>query len=149
MKKLLLIFLIFAINPTLADWSKTLEIEDSIWYIDYSTIRKDGQLVKVWLLSDNIVDTKENSSYSMELLQEIDCKKGRKRNLAKVMFSGRMGSGKIIYRSNESHEWQHIRFHVNSHEVLISSLVCQGEWLKVFENPEAGSFYFDPLSIIH
>jgi len=47
MKKLLLIFLIFAINPTLADWSKTLEIEDSIWYIDYSTIRKDGQLVKV------------------------------------------------------------------------------------------------------
>lgn len=146
MRMLLFLVLIFTINSSFAEWSKTLKIGDQIWYIDYSSIRKNEQLVKVWILADNI-NTKANLASSMEFLQEYDCREGRKRNLATIFFSDRMGSGKVIQKTQKSDEWDEIRFHTNNHASLISSLVCQSEWLKVFEDPRRGSFYFDPLSI--
>jgi len=47
-----MLFLAILITPVQAEWEKISENNDLINYIDKSTIKKDGNLRKIWRLTD-------------------------------------------------------------------------------------------------
>ena len=57
----------------MAEWTKVGEKNSTVQYIDYSTIRKEGNLSKVWGLQDRKKPDGEGA-ISDRLLIEIDCK---------------------------------------------------------------------------
>ena len=134
-KAVLILLLIAVASPVWAEWSKIFhEVDGKTLYIDLSTIRKNGQFVKVW----ELVDFKEMELgiSSAAFLKEYDCKEERERILSSNPFSGKMGSGdRILLRV--PNEWQFIL----PNREIISSFVCH-EWLKITEQ-ERGSVYLD------
>jgi len=112
--KRLLIGLILLVTTTAvgAEWTRSGSSDSDIIYVDKATIRRIGNLVKMWDLTDyktaqKTVDGK--SFLSDKGLSEFDCKEGRKRILAFSLLSGQMGNGKVIYdNSNVRDEWEPI-----------------------------------------
>ncbi|MDP1558945.1 MAG: hypothetical protein Q8L82_08630 [Nitrosomonas sp.] len=51
-KTILIFLLIITTNPAWAEWSKMGEANDRTQYIDYTSLRKNGHLVKAWSLVD-------------------------------------------------------------------------------------------------
>jgi len=104
MKKLLLTLLLaLASTGALADWTSIGESRDYpiMYYLDFSTIHKQGQNVTVWELMD--FETPQGLKGSAEkylsstLQIEFDCDKRQSRILSLNMFAGNMGSEKNIY----------------------------------------------------
>ena len=99
----LLIAALLAVFSTgaMAEWTYLTSSEDNAYdiYIDKTTIRKRGNVAKMWELRDFKAPQKEASgSYlSSRMLAEYDCVEIRQRLLALTDFSGNMGSGQIIF----------------------------------------------------
>lgn len=97
-----------------AEWTVAVENDVLMLYADRSTIRRNGNLVKMWSLSDfKTVQTSAyaigNSYLSDKTHGEYDCKKEKFRILAFTWFDGQMGGGKGVYNTSEtSLKWQPI-----------------------------------------
>ncbi|HSS29385.1 MAG TPA: surface-adhesin E family protein [Nitrospiraceae bacterium] len=62
-------------------------------YVDPDTIRRQGDFVKMWHLSNR----KTTEGYgSIKTQREYDCAEARHRLLAASIFSGHMGQGKLL-----------------------------------------------------
>ena len=61
----------------------------------------------MWILSDyKTVETDVGISYLSSKSQDVyDCGEERSRLLALTMFSGNMGSGKVVYSSSNEGKW--------------------------------------------
>ena len=69
-------------------------------YMDLKAIRKDGNLVKVWVLNDHAEREAGDLSYmSMILHQEYDCTDKKVRTLSWALYTGPMGEGEAILSS--------------------------------------------------
>ena len=80
-------------------------------YLDMATIRRNGNLVKLWDLMD-YKTTQEFSNHSFlstKQQTEYDCKEERGRQLAYSFFSGQMGSGKNVNTNNDTGKWAPIQ----------------------------------------
>ena len=77
-------------------------------YADPGTIRRKGNLVKVWHLSDfkTVQIAKGNSYLSIKAQHQYDCAEGRERILALMKFSGNMGSGNVVYEDSNERKWR-------------------------------------------
>jgi hypothetical protein len=75
-------------------------------YTDPDSIRLKGDLVKMWELSDfRTIQTVSGDSFlSRKAQKEFDCVEERARVLACAGFSGNMGSGNVIFSSNDEPE---------------------------------------------
>ena len=111
----LLIAALLAVFSTgaMAEWTHLTSREDktSDVYIDKTTIRKRGNVAKMWELRDFKAPQKEASgSYlSSRMLEEYDCVEIRQRLLALTDFSGNMGSGQIIFNHQyDNNKWADI-----------------------------------------
>lgn len=140
-KAVLILLLIAVASPVWAEWSKIFhEVDGKTHYIDLSTIRKNGQFVKVWELAD----LKEMilGISSAAFLKEYDCKEERERILSSNPFSGKMGSGDRVLLPRLPNEWKPNEWqYILPGREITSSLVCH-EWLKIIGN-ERGSIYLD------
>ena len=74
-------------------------------YIDRETIRKDGQLRRVWILHDDI-KTDQYGAKSRRLRHEYDCKNERYRFLSYSSHSERWAQGNtLLFRTPENDPW--------------------------------------------
>ena len=106
---ILIVLLVFSSSPVYAEWvevsaNKTAGV---IAYADPDTIRRTGDLVKMWSLFDlRTTHTARSNSYSsIKSLQKYDCAEDRSRALAYTKFSGNMGHGKVVYRNSDEGTW--------------------------------------------
>ena len=105
--------LLLSSDPAYAEWMKVSEIkqEGSTVYVDPSTVRRNGNLVKMWTLVDyKTLQTSGDRSYlSQQAQSEYDCVDERIRMLAFGSYSGNMASGKQVFStmfdSPETSKW--------------------------------------------
>ena len=68
------------------------------FYLARSTIRRNGELVKMWEMTDHktavVVDGKR--AWSFRNLWEYDCKGSRRRMLAATAYAGHVGKGIVV-----------------------------------------------------
>ena len=105
----LITLLLLSSSPVYAEW---VWIDDKAkdgmtTYANPDTIRRKGDLVKMWTLFDfktaeHVADT---THLSFKEQDEYDCTKLRTRRLAGRFFSGNMGSGKVVYSNATKDKW--------------------------------------------
>ena len=99
--------MLLASGAASAEWTDVGENEEFIQYVDRSTIRRNGNFVKMWDLVDykkaKVIGGKSNLSARAQ--NEYDCKEERRRFLAYTNFSGQMGSGAINYTDSDTKKW--------------------------------------------
>ena len=90
-----------------AEWTYAGEGGNYIHYVDRTTIRRNGNFVKMWDLIDfkkvEVIGGK--SDLSRRAQYEYDCKEEKMRSLALTTFSGQMGSGAVNYTDSDTEKW--------------------------------------------
>jgi hypothetical protein len=103
MRKLILIlFLALFMNSAYAAWTLVAISNDDNdnYFIDKSTIRKNGTKVKAWFLNDMKIPSKNNEEKyysSVKRLSEFDCKNETNIGLASVGTADNMGGGAVVF----------------------------------------------------
>ena len=71
-------------------------------YADLNTIRKNGNISKMWVITDwsNYQHLNNISILSGVFLHEYDCLNESSRRLTMVFYSGHMGSGDSVYNTH-------------------------------------------------
>ena len=103
-------FILLNSSPAYAEWV-TVGGNDQIGMITYAdpgTIRREGNLVKMWQLNDfKTVQTVEgNSFFSTKKQREFNCAEERTRILSATQFSGNMGTGKVVWHNSDEQKWE-------------------------------------------
>ena len=107
MRLVLCLLLTLAALPAWAQWLKASETDTSTFYIDPATIRKDGDLRKVWTIND-LKQRHKDGEMSRRSLHEYDCKEERYRTLSISEHSDPMAGGRTISSDNGSGKWNYI-----------------------------------------
>ena len=94
----LLLALLFMSGSAWADWVQVEETDNIYVYIDPSTIRKDGNLRKVWQIHD-LKKRHKDGELSRRFRMEYDCKNERYKFLSISDHSGQMASGTILLQN--------------------------------------------------
>ena len=108
MKKLLMGLLMLLVSGAAsAAWTVEGESEELTLYVDRSTIRRSGNLVKMWNLFDykTVNVFSGQSTLSSRFQSEYDCKEERARSLAFTTFSGQMLSGAVNSSIDYTEKW--------------------------------------------
>ena len=104
-KRLILCLLLaLAAVPAWAEWVRADETDSAITYIDPATIRKDGNLRRVWEIQ-NLKQRHKHGEMSRRGLFEYDCKDERSRILSFSTHSDAMARGNTIVSLNEPDTW--------------------------------------------
>ena len=79
-------------------------------YVDRETIRRQGNLVKMWQLHDykTVQTVAGDSLLSIQRHNEYNCEDPRTRMLAYTWFSSNMGRGRVVYKTSEEQQWERI-----------------------------------------
>jgi surface-adhesin protein E len=98
----LITLLVLSTAPAYAEWVDVSSGESYggfTMYTDPNTIRRKGELVKMWQLHDyKTVQTEASHSFlSLKAQSEFDCAEERVRLLAVTGFSGNMGKGNVVW----------------------------------------------------
>lgn len=76
-------------------------------YIDPSTIRRDGNLRRFWVLVD-YPPPQSDGTLSQRVYEELDCREERRRGINITSFRGSMASGDIVGSGQGEGGWQQI-----------------------------------------
>ena len=106
-KKTLLLTLMLVTGSAFAEWVKVTEAANANFYIDVDTIRKDGDLRKVWALAD-LKQRGKDDEISTRTRFEFDCKEDRRRNLSSSTHSAPMANGTTLTQLNEVGAWRDV-----------------------------------------
>ena len=104
----LITLLVLSSEPAYAEWVQIDKTGDGMTtYADPDTIRRKGDLVKVWQLSDfkTIQTVGTQSHLSFKRQSEYDCIEERTRTLAITFFSGNMGHGNVVINNSDEARW--------------------------------------------
>ena len=100
MKKILVLLLLMVSTNVFAEWTRVTESADGDMtaYIDFGTIKRKGNKVKMWVFTDfKTVQKVENYRYLSEMRRyEYDCKEETSRQLDIYFYSGNMKQGEIV-----------------------------------------------------
>jgi len=110
-RQFLRVCLVWSSGPAYAEWVLFDENDRGMsTYVDPDTIRRKGDMVKVWALTDyTIIRTVAGQSLlSSKHLNEFDCAGERIRLLAFSNFSDNMGSGKLVFSNSDEQQWEPI-----------------------------------------
>ena len=106
----LITLLLLSSGPVYAEWVLTSGNDDAglTVYVDPDTIRRKGNLVKMWQLYDykTVQTVAGDSLLSIKRYNEYDCTEERTRMLAYTWFSGNMGRGKVVYSTPDEQQWE-------------------------------------------
>jgi len=107
---LLMIFLLLSSGHVHAEWVLVSGDDGAglAVYVDPATIRRNGNLAKMWQLYDykTVQTVAGDSLLSMKRFNEYDCVEERTRMLGYTWFSGNMGSGNVVYSTSEQQPWE-------------------------------------------
>lgn len=93
--------------PAWADWVEVSKTDAFVFYVDPSTIRKNGNFRKVWVIQD-MKRRRKDGEMSTRSLPEYDCKDELSRTLWMSSHSEHMAGGKVLVNSKGSEEWRPI-----------------------------------------
>lgn len=105
----LIFLLLLSSGPAYAEWVQVGATDHGMMtvYADPDTIRRKGELVKMWSLYDF-----KTEQYvlgvpflSSKAQIEYDCADERLRGLAGAEFSGNMGKGTVVYTNSSEGKW--------------------------------------------
>ena len=108
---ILITLLVLSSVPAYAEWV-AIGYSESLGgytvYVDPNTIRRKGDLVKVWVLTDyTTLHTVAGSSFlSSKAQNEFDCAEERQHELAVTWFSGNMGNGNGVWNNSDETKWR-------------------------------------------
>ena len=109
MKKLLIgLMLLVVSGAASAEWTDVGDNDEITLYVDKTTIRRNGNLVKMWILYDfkSASVVVGLSFLSNRSQNEYDCKEEKFRILEISYFSGQMLSGKVVIsEDNMGRKW--------------------------------------------
>jgi hypothetical protein len=105
----LITLLVLNSGPAYAEWvllSKTDEAGMTV-FVDPDTIRRKGNLVKIWLLYDykTAITTGREAVFSTKMQSEYDCAGERVRTNAIFEIAGNMGKGTVVSSSLAEGPW--------------------------------------------
>ena len=107
---LLITLLVLSGGPVYAGWELTSGDDETglAVYVDPDTIRRKGNLVKMWQLYDykTVQTVAGDSLLSFKRYNEYDCTEERTRMLAYTWYSGNMGSGHVVYSTPDEQQWE-------------------------------------------
>jgi len=106
---LLTALLMLAAPQALGEWRQYgSNSQGTVFYIDFASLRKNGDFRTVWELQD--FKAPVMSALSVRILMEYDCTKKRNRALSMSAFSGHMATGKIIVTAPlKEDRWNSVR----------------------------------------
>ena len=104
LKALLLLITVFTSSSSLAQWELYAEVTEAFLYMDLSSIRKDGNLRKVWVLQD-LKQRQKEGGLSFRARMEYDCKEERFRYLSATLHSSQMAQGNLINSQTGVSNW--------------------------------------------
>jgi hypothetical protein len=107
---LLIMFLVLSSGHVYAEWV-LVSGDDAAGlavYVDPATIRRKGNLAKLWQLYDykTVQTVAGDSLLSMKRFNEYDCVQERTRMLGYTWFTGNMGNGNVVYSTTEQQPWE-------------------------------------------
>ena len=106
--KTLLLLSLFVTGSAWAEWRKTGESNDAVFYIDPATIRKGGNLRKVWTMT-NYTERQKSGILSTRQREEYDCKNERSRGLSQTQYAeANLGGQTINDLGEDSRGWRDI-----------------------------------------
>ncbi|MFL6579497.1 MAG: surface-adhesin E family protein [Burkholderiales bacterium] len=97
-----------------AEWLSISSDEESSFYFDATSLKRDGDIVEVVLLWDfpelQLTRKPVKPYLSATRLTRFDCKAGRRANVESTLYRGRMASGEVtdVYRTPDAElqfEW--------------------------------------------
>ena len=107
---LLIALLVLSSGPAYGEWVPVATNDEMglTVYVDHDTIRRKGDLVKMWALYDfkNIQTVAGDSLLSSKIQTEYDCQDERSRQLKGISFSGNMGGGRVVFTESLKVEWR-------------------------------------------
>lgn len=84
-------------SSSFADWTFLGEFSGNLGYADTSTIKRNGDIVQMWTMTD--LTHIKNDYLSIKIQYELDCNKNKTRMLSFIQHSENMGEGRVIYSS--------------------------------------------------
>lgn len=108
----LITLLVLSSGPAHAEWVLVgANNSGETVYVDRDTIRRKGDMVKMWALYDfkTIQTVWDTSFLSRESQREYDCVEERTRRIALTYFSGNMGSGTVVYSDADEQKWEPVQ----------------------------------------
>lgn len=108
MKKIVFALMLFVTGAAWADWVIVGESPESTVYVDPATIRKEGDLRKVWGIQD-LKERDKDGEKSRRYREEYDCKGARKRYLSATTHSETMAGGTPLLTTSDPSPWTDIR----------------------------------------
>jgi hypothetical protein len=113
MKRLLLMLpplVLLSIGPADAEWMRVYEISQlsTTVSIDPDSIRKQGDLVELWVLYDSKITQASRGGplRSTKAQDEFNCEAGLSRVVGVTDFSGNEASGKVVYSNLDEQQWE-------------------------------------------
>jgi hypothetical protein len=105
--------LIFMSTNVMAEWTAlkwTHEDGGLTLYVDYTTVRKKDNIVKMLSLVDfEVTEKGEVDLFSSRAQNEYDCKEKKIRQLFYALYSDSMGKGKMEHSNSEHLKWLPVR----------------------------------------
>ncbi len=113
MKRLIFVCLLMTCSASWAEWKFTGSTKSGSYtaYHEKSTIRKNGSIVKMWIMWDFSViqtDTLGDKYLSQKVLVAYDCRSETSAAISIVQFSDSMGNGVVVYtgsRKENALDW--------------------------------------------
>ena len=108
---LLTLMLACVSSVAMADWTFYGSNKDSDLYIDFQSIRKDGEIAKMWFMEDyrGVKKISYGRSFlSATTLGEYDCKEKRVRTDSFAIYSDEKGGGDVVFTSKIKMDWEPI-----------------------------------------
>ena len=107
MKKLFLIGLMMLTGSAWAEWVMYDWNDTTTYFFDPATIRKDGNMRRVWELVDSR-ERQKDGSMSLRLRIEYDCKNERMKFLGISVHTEPMARCTVLGTASESKNWTEI-----------------------------------------
>ena len=102
--------LLLTIGPAYSEWVQVASLTTrggfSV-YADLDTVRRKGELVKMWVLFDFGApqDTGQGAYLSWKAQGQFDCAEERARMVDLVYFASNMGAGNVVHNDSDGFKW--------------------------------------------
>ena len=106
-KVLLIVLTFFTSSSVWANWVLVGETHEAKFFIDYSTIRKEGSLSKVWQMT-NLNERGSDGEMSVRTRNEYDCKEERRRIIDISTHTGVTAQGRTLLSDSSPGAWTYI-----------------------------------------
>ncbi|MBI5659840.1 MAG: hypothetical protein HZC43_09920 [Nitrosomonadales bacterium] len=107
-KHILTVLLAVVSSGALAAWVDVGNNENTTIYVDPSAIQREGNLAKMWHLTDFKKPNRDMGEPYLSAKDqfEYDCKDAKSRRRASSQHSGNMGGGKVVYSDSYTSKWK-------------------------------------------